>query len=100
MKQKLYNSKAWHRLRMAQLRDYPLCEFCRQQGRIEKAEIVDHIKPHRGNKELFYDVSNLQSLCKQHHDSAKQAAENRGVEAIGCGADGQPIDPQHHWNKG
>ncbi|NMA84113.1 MAG: HNH endonuclease [Epulopiscium sp.] len=29
---------------------------------------VDHIKPHKGNEDLFYDINNLQSLCKSCHD--------------------------------
>jgi len=29
--------------------------------------IVDHIRPHRGRPELFFDESNLQTMCKSHH---------------------------------
>lgn len=96
---RLYNTKAWHRLRTAQLRDEPLCKFCLEQGRTEAATIVDHIVPHKGDHGLFFDPGNLASLCKTCHDSAKQAAERRGVEAIGSRVDGTPIDPGHHWNK-
>lgn len=37
--------------------------------------IADHIKPHRGDRALFFDATNLQCLCKACHDSKKQAAE-------------------------
>lgn len=33
-----------------------------------KATVVDHIIPHRGNKDLFWDESNWQALCKKCHD--------------------------------
>lgn len=96
----LYNSKAWHRLRTKQLMAEPLCVYCKQQGKVTAARVVDHIKAHRGNESLFYDASNLQSLCAPHHDSSKQKAEKRGVDAIGCGEDGVPISADHHWHKG
>lgn len=43
------------------------------------------------------DPANLQSLCKPHHDSAKQSEERLGY-AKGCDVDGRPIDPAHPWN--
>lgn len=95
----LYNRKEWHRLRTAQLRDEPLCRMCQSAGQVGAASVVDHITPHKGDEELFFDRGNLQSLCKTHHDSAKQKAESRGVQEIGSTASGEPLDPNHHWNK-
>jgi 5-methylcytosine-specific restriction endonuclease McrA len=66
-------------------------------GKRSIASIVDHKRPHKGDEALFFDPNNLQSLCKPHHDGAKQAQEKRGY-AIGCDASGNPIDPNHHWN--
>ena len=94
----LYNQKAWHKLRAAQLRDEPLCRMCKASGRLTPATIVDHIIPHKGDEALFYDRANLQSLDKQCHDSAKQRAEKRGVQDIGCDSNGWPTSPDHHWN--
>ncbi|VVD63703.1 hypothetical protein PPN31114_00236 [Pandoraea pneumonica] len=37
--------------------------------------IGDHIVPHRGNDLLRLDPTNIQTLCKLHHDSEKQRAE-------------------------
>ena|SRR5690554_2622226 len=96
---RLYNDRRWHRLRYKQLQAEPLCKFCLEQGRTEAATVVDHITPHKGNQELFFDPGNLQSLCKLHHDAAKAKAEARSLEAIGSKVDGSPIDPDHHWNK-
>lgn len=96
-RKKLYGTKDWYRLRYAQLQKQPLCEYCEQVGRVVAATIVDHIKPHKGDEELFFNSENLQSLCKQHHDSTKQKEEKRGVQ-IGCDTKGIPNDPSHHWN--
>ena len=38
--------------------------------------MVDHIIPHKGNLELFWDEDNLQALCKPCHDR-KTAKEGR-----------------------
>ncbi len=95
----LYNQKAWHKLRAAQLRDEPLCRMCAKSGTTTAASIVDHVVPHKGDEALFYDRANLQSLCKTHHDAAKQRAEKRGVSDIGCDVNGWPIDPEHHWRR-
>ena len=38
------------------------------QNKITPATVVDHIVPHRGDKKLFWDQSNWQPLCKEHHD--------------------------------
>ena len=93
----LYKTKGWYRLRYYQLRKEPTCRYCEAQGRIEAATVVDHIKAHKGDESLFYDENNLQSLCKQHHDSAKQKEENRDI-VIGGDIEGFPIDDGHHWN--
>lgn len=94
----LYKTKAWYKLRTAQLRDYPLCRMCQDVGTVVAATIVDHIKPHKGDEALFFDRANLQSLCKTHHDSSKQKAEAKGIADIGCDASGRPLDAGHHWN--
>lgn len=93
----LYNTAMWKKLRRQQLSSQPLCKYCEMQGRVEAATVADHIKPHKGDEILFYNPSNLQSMCKEHHDSTKQREENSGT-MIGSDAKGYPIDPNHHWN--
>ena len=64
---------------------------------MEPSNVVDHIVPHRGDQELFWDVANnWQALCRQCHSSIKQAWEKSGVEP-GVSAEGIPLDPTHHW---
>lgn len=69
----------WQKAREQYLRDNPLCVYCARQGRTAAANIVDHIIAHRGDKDLFWDQANWQSLCKPCHDSVKQAEEAAGL---------------------
>jgi 5-methylcytosine-specific restriction protein A len=65
---KMYGKTAWVNLRISFLRDNPLCIECLNDGIYKMAKIVDHIIPHKGDTETFFDLRNLQSLCKKHHD--------------------------------
>lgn len=94
-----YNTARWRGLRKRKLIDEPLCRYCKQQGRITRATVVDHIKPHRGDESLIWDWGNLQSLCKPCHDSAAKMKDIHGV-VPGVGVDGLPLDDQHPWVKG
>lgn len=70
-------TKAWQKASKAFLRKNPLCVLCRKAGYVTPAELVDHIVPHNGNQELFWDVNNWQSLCWKCH-SSKTAREDGG----------------------
>lgn len=89
-----YYTKDWFKLRAKQLKYQPWCVYCAKSGREERATHADHIRPHRGNPELFFDETNLQSLCATCSNSVKQAEEIAGGP-IGCGIDGWPRDDQH-----
>jgi 5-methylcytosine-specific restriction endonuclease McrA len=67
----------WQQARAAHLAEHPLCVMCQSEGHVTAADVVDHETPHRGDAQLFWDRSQWQSLCKRHHDSAKQAEERR-----------------------
>lgn len=60
--------RRWQKARIAWLNSHPLCEECLKRGKYVKATVVDHIEPHRGNYNLFWDRNNWQSLCKKCHD--------------------------------
>ena len=68
----------WQQARKRYLQAHPLCVFCQQQGRVTAADVVDHIVPHQGNDNLFWDTNNWQPLCASCHSSTKQAAEAKG----------------------
>jgi 5-methylcytosine-specific restriction enzyme A len=53
------------------------CEECRRSGKPERATVVDHIKPHRGDMAIFWNRRNWQAMSKRHHDS-KTALEDGG----------------------
>ncbi len=72
----LYATPRWQAIRRAVLIERPFCVRCLEKGRYTPAEVVDHIRPHRGDERLFYDYNNLQPLCKVCHDT-KTAAEDR-----------------------
>jgi 5-methylcytosine-specific restriction enzyme A len=70
-----YGSR-WRKVRAAFLGQHPLCAACRAQGRVVTATVVDHVVPHRGHPERFWNEANWQGLCKPCHD-AKTAHEGR-----------------------
>jgi 5-methylcytosine-specific restriction protein A len=69
-----YDSR-WRKARIGWLKKNPLCAACQSIGVITAANEVDHIRPHRGDKKLFWDSANWQSLCKSCH-SRKTAMED------------------------
>jgi 5-methylcytosine-specific restriction protein A len=52
----------WQQAREAFLRRHPLCVMCLEENRYEPATVVDHVVPHRGDVELFWDRDNWQPL--------------------------------------
>lgn len=92
-----YWTSRWRRIAKAQLQAEPLCRMCIEQGTICAATVCDHVEPHAGDPDKFWNGP-FQSLCKRHHDSTKQQIEKSGF-ARGNGTDGRPIDPAHPWNR-
>lgn len=67
----------WQKIRKVHLQKNPLCVECmRTQGIVTVATVVDHITPHKGNRQLFYDIGNHQSLCVSCHN--RKSAKERG----------------------
>lgn len=62
--------------------------MCQAEGKTRAATIADHVTPHRGNEDLFWN-GELQSLCKPHHDRDKALIE-AGKTLITYGLDGWP----------
>ena len=63
----LYGTSQWQRMRQQVLARNPLCCRCQSYGYTEAAIDVDHIVAHDGDTSLFYDMRNLQGLCKRCH---------------------------------
>lgn len=63
----------WRRYSAARLQEHPWCKSCSAP-----AEVTDHIVPHGGDEDLFWNEENHQSLCKRCHDH-KTNTEDRSV---------------------
>lgn len=74
-------TRGWQTFRLRVLADVgraefprggPLCVVCG-----DAATDVDHVRPHRGDRELLFAADNVQSLCHVCH-SRKTATEDGG----------------------
>ena len=88
----LYKRALWLKIRKQCLEYNPTCALCSNV-----ATICDHIVPHKGNESLFFNTGNLQSLCKNCHDSTKQRIEKHGYHNA-IGVNGYPLDENHPSN--
>jgi 5-methylcytosine-specific restriction protein A len=66
-RQAMYGA-GWAKASKAYLMRHPLCVMCEREGIAHSATVTDHIVPHRGDAELFWNEANWQALCKRHHD--------------------------------
>ena len=69
-------TRKWAEAREHYLIENPLCAECTKHDIVEAASEVDHIIPHKGDMELFWDRKNWQGLCKPCH-SKKTMKEGR-----------------------
>lgn len=86
-----YNTVEWKKLRLFIFdRDLYTCQYvdqktnkkCRRlEGNTAKL-VAHHIKKHKGNRELFFDANNIQTVCKQCHDGPI-ASEERTSDIAG-----------------
>jgi len=58
-------SGSWKQIRARFLQAHPLCELCKQEGRLVPATIVHHKNPLKTSNDN--SPENLQSLCQHHH---------------------------------
>ncbi len=65
-------TKRWRRATRRWLSEHPFCVDCDPP---RFASVVDHIIPHRGDYNLFWDMDNWQSMCKTHHDAKTRKGE-------------------------
>jgi len=54
-----------------------VCDECKERVVPLPSEVVDHIKPHKGNIKLFWDETNHQAMAKVCHDK-KTVREDGG----------------------
>lgn len=95
----LYKTARWQRTRAAQLQAQPLCQACRNIGRITEATVCNHADPAAKATEQGFFAGPFTSLCASCHDAGEQKAERAGYSAE-AGSDGWPTDPAHPCNGG
>lgn len=93
---RMIHTERWLKLRRDKLTQCPLCERCKEEGRITPASEVHHIVPvengisYREKERLMYDPHNLRALChachiKTHTEmgrSGKEARQKRNKEHL------------------
>lgn len=77
-KGRLYDTPDWRMARAAHIAENPLCAECERHGRATAGVIVDHIRPHDNDPDLFFDPSNWQTLCRSCHSTKTTTKDHRG----------------------
>jgi 5-methylcytosine-specific restriction protein A len=73
----MYKEQRWVRLSARVRNEEPVCVECIRKGQTPRpTRHADHITPHRGDRVLFFDRSNVQGICANCH-SAKTKRETR-----------------------
>jgi len=90
----LYRTAAWQALRRAAFhRDNFICQICGKgvvlNPKHPHSAVGDHIKPHKGDLQLFYDLANVRTLGRSCHDRHAQR-EAHGTARPQIGDDGWP----------
>lgn len=75
---RFYNSSRWRKVSTLFKDKHPLCEKCQEEGKVTASEYTDHIVRIKDGGDP-YDESNLQALCKFHHNQ-KSGREGHGYK--------------------
>lgn len=104
-----FRSASWKAFRAQVLaRRARMCARCGRPVAMNERIHLDHRVPRRKAPERAFDESNIELLCHPCH-SKKTAARDGGFgnpmrdpDAVDgrCDAAGDPLDPEHPWNRG
>jgi 5-methylcytosine-specific restriction enzyme A len=72
---KMMKSRRYRAAREMFLSEHPLCMECLKENRTTGSTHLDHIKPHHGDYELFWNQDNWQALCAPCHSSKTDREE-------------------------
>lgn len=83
-----YGLKRWQDLRLAVfVRDGFTCRrtgvLCVGTHPAPNSPVANHIRPHKGDPRLFWDIGNVETVSKAVHDSLIQAEERAAENGIG-----------------
>ena len=76
-----YTSRRWRAIAKAQLQMFPLCAECERGGHVAPATVCDHVEPHRGEDEAFWN-NERQSLCASCHGRKSNSERKVAQSAI------------------
>lgn len=94
MSSSFYRSAAWRALRKAVLARDPVCKT---RGCGRPSTHADHIVPRsRGGADT---VDNCRGLCASCHNRRSAGGRNGELRAVGCDAQGRPLDPADPWHE-
>jgi len=68
-----YDAK-WQKISRAFRKAQPNCAECGVVNEMRRM-VVDHIVPHRGDRKIFWDPSNWQTLCQTCHNKKTARGE-------------------------
>jgi 5-methylcytosine-specific restriction protein A len=68
---RLYDSSAWRKASRGFLRG-KVCVRCLERQTITLAAVTDHIRPHQGDRDLFWDRDNWRPLCVRCHNAVRR----------------------------
>lgn len=86
-----YKTREWKDTRKWFANKNPLCIVCKANGIAQAVEIVDHIIEVKDGGSLLC-ITNLQSLCKRHHNTKTAHAV---AERVGRVKSLQPTNPEN-----
>ena len=66
---------AWEVVRLAHLREHPLCQDCLQRGLTTSGEDVHHLAKVSERPDLIHDPANLRTLCRPCHNRRTRMGE-------------------------
>lgn len=85
---KLINAARWKRLRISKLQAEPLCQCCKESGKITPATEVHHITPVESvntfnqMEQLMYSFDNLMSICHECHKNIHTEMFSHSKESV------------------
>lgn len=77
----------WQNARAGWFKVHPLCVCCQANGVVHPAKVLDHIRPHKQDKALFWDSDNWQGLCEWCDKNIKRTIENDWLKGQAAAAD-------------
>lgn len=83
-----YGTAEWQRLRLRVfVRDGYICQrtgiLCGGKHPAPDSPVANHKKPHRGNRALFFDEANVETVSKEAHDILIQQEEQDSLKHKG-----------------